>query len=402
MNEPLAGVETVPEPRAGNRSRAEARSSSGLVVLYSDGADRAGAWIPVPASDRNRAYILGRGPAQPDDEHARLALFRQRPHASTRFPPFASRALSRAQLLVRATPAGALHLANTGRCRLFVNGVETGETEVRPGDVVDVGSQLVLLVGRRPAELPGSRPHPDHRFGDGDPHGLVGESPAAWQLRAQIAFMAPRGSPVLVLGAPGTGKRLVAGALHTLSGCAGPFVAHHAASLESAAGQPDPFGAAAGGTLFIDQLDELPPAAQAQLLRALDPGEHQRLGEATSRRPRFRLIGATTKGVASLRPDLLARFDCRLTVPDLGPRREDIPFIARRLFHGMAAEAAGACARFAGDDGAPRISAAFMSRLGRHAFTAGVRELRALLWRSLMESTGAELEWPAGAGAPPR
>src|SRR6185369_9512505 len=174
MNEPLAGVETAPEPDASGRPRAEARITSGFVVLHSsDGADRVGAWIPVASSDRDRSYILGRGPAQPDDEHARLALFRQRPHTSTRSPPFENRSLSRAQVLVRATPTGALHLANTGRCRLLVNGVETGGIEVRPGDIVDVGSQIVLLVARRPTELPGSPPHPDHRFGDADPHGLV-------------------------------------------------------------------------------------------------------------------------------------------------------------------------------------------------------------------------------------
>jgi DNA-binding NtrC family response regulator len=293
-----------------------------------------------------------------------------------------------------------------------VNGKETSETELEPGDIVELGRQLVLVCTTRPARIAGAPPSHSQEFGRADAHGFVGESLAAWRLRAQIASAAPRRGHTIVFGPTGTGKELVAHALHRLSGRTGALCSRNAATLPETLvdaelfgnlkdypnpGMPDRkglIGAADGGTLFLDEFAELPLRAQAHVLRALDHGEYQRLGETTVRRSHFRLIAATNRPESALRDDLLARFDFRLILASLAERREDIPFIARHLFRAMNDEAPELCARFAGDDGSPRLDPDFVSRLLRYPFARNVRELRSLLWSSLHESPGEWLQWP--------
>jgi DNA-binding NtrC family response regulator len=404
-------LETEPEadPRPGASTMP---SDLGFVVLFSsEGSEHVGAWLPVP---EGRANVLGRGAPREGDEVSKLEPVRQRPGAASSVPPFSQPALSRAQLLAKRLGSEMLLIENVGRCRVVVNGVETRQTTVGPGDLVELGSQLLLACTLRPRQLAGSTVEL-HEFGRADSQGFVGESPAAWRLRAEIAAVAPRSGHVLILGTTGTGKELVARALHARSG-AGKLTSRNAATLPEGlvdaelfgnlknypnSGMPERpglIGAADGGCLFLDEFAELPESAQAHLLRTLDQGEYQRLGDPTVRHSRFRLIAATNRPENALRRDLLERFAFRLQVPKLSDRPEDVPFIARHLFANMAAEAPALCATFAGADGLPKLSLSFVARLARHPFEGNVRELRSLLWAALHEATGdAWLEWPRSA-----
>jgi DNA-binding NtrC family response regulator len=412
-------AETAPEvvARGPSGDRTKTAPRLGLVVLWnSESRDCVGAWLPVARSGHGDPMVFGRGDAESADKHVRLRAVRQLPGTNRAVGPFVNQSLSRRQLVLAARTPDLLEVSNVGRCELLVNGQDVKESQVRPGDVLEIGSQLVLLCARRPDRLPGPPLAAPHTFGQADTNGVVGESPAAWGLRAEIAFAAPHNGHVLVLGATGTGKELAAGALHRLSARVGPFIARNAATLPEAPvnaelfgnrkdypnpGMPDRkglVGAADGGTLFLDELADLHASAQPPLLRVLDAGEYQRLGEeSTVRRSRFRFIAATNRAVTLLRPELLARFDFRVQVPDLAARVEDVPFIARHLFAKMAQESPEHCARFQAADGWPTLSFTFVRRLTRHPFNANVRELRGLLWASVRASPGTELEWPDGA-----
>src|SRR5262249_46286359 len=151
-------------------------------------------------------------------------------------------------------------------------------------------------------------------FGRADADGFVGESPAAWDLRDRLAFIGPQAGHVLLVGESGVGKELAARALHARSRRSRrPLVSRNAATLPEAlidaelfghardypnAGMPERaglVGEADGGTLFLDEIGELPEARQAHLLRLLDGGEYQRLGDPRVRRADVRFIAATNR-----------------------------------------------------------------------------------------------------------
>ena len=385
-----------------------ARESLGFVVLWAPAeSDLNGGWLPVSAEPR----VLGRGPAQPGDPHPRLQAIRQGPGTNTFLPPFTSPALSRVQLEVSQTETLRIQLKNVGRCKLWVNGAptETGAAEL--GDVVQIGSQLLLLCSKRPARLPGQT-LTDHVFGEPDEHGFVGESPAMWRLRQELAFLAGRTGHVLIQGESGTGKELAAAAVHRSSKRPGPLVSRNAATFPetlidaelfgNAKGYPNPgmperaglVGAAHGGTLFLDEFAELPLAQQVRFLRVLDAGEYQRLGEASVLRSDVRVVGATNRPLADLRQDVAARFAFTVHTPKLAARIEDIPLLVRHLLRLIARDDAELRARFFRADGDPNLSPQLLTLLIRSPVAGNVRDLRNTLWRSLAESKGGILDWP--------
>jgi two-component system nitrogen regulation response regulator GlnG/two-component system response regulator HydG len=411
---PTFDAETTPETlnEAGVAEGATEPPGIGFVVLWAvDESELLGAWIPIWTGSGAGGRLLGRGPARPDDPYARPLILRQRPGNNESLPPFGSEALSRSQLLIRSNEADVLDVENLGRRKLFVNGRAVDRHEIRPGDVVEIGSRLALLCTNRPARLGGTAA-PTHAFGRADAHGLVGESPAAWQLRAEIAFAARRTGHVLILGPTGSGKELVAGAVHALSGLPGTLVSRNAATLPETLvdtelfGNPKGYpnvgapervgliGAAHRGSLFLDEFADLPSGAQSHILRVLDSGDYQKLGESQQRKSEFRLIAATNRPETSLRADLLARFDFRIRVPDLATRREDIPLLLCHLFGNIVESEPDLRERYCLANGFPRLDGGFVRRLVQHPFEANVRELRQLLWQSLAESSGNALEWP--------
>lgn len=148
-------------------------------------------------------------------------------------------------------------------------------------------------------------------------------------------------------------------------------------------------GEADGGTLFLDEVGDLPASAQPHLLRVLDHGEYQRLGESRSRVSRFRLIAATNRPESSLRDDFLARFDVRVRIPPLAERREDILLLAGHL---LDCAFGSAVDRFRSESGGLRLGPTFARELVTQELGANVRELRALLLASIRQCPGDTLQ----------
>ncbi len=186
---------------------------------------------------------------------------------------------------------------------------------------------------------------------------LVGDSPAIEQVRRLIAQVAPTGATVLIRGETGTGKELVARALHEQSPRADkPFVAVNCGALPENLIESELFGhrkgaftgaeehrqglfeMADGGTLFLDEIGELPKAMQAKLLRVLECGEVRRIGDDKTFTVDVRLLCATHRNLEEMvergefRQDLLYRINTfEIHVPPLRQRREDILPLARHL-----------------------------------------------------------------------
>jgi two-component system nitrogen regulation response regulator NtrX len=231
---------------------------------------------------------------------------------------------------------------------------------------------------------------------------LVGASPAMAKLRDQIARVAPIPSPVLIVGESGSGKELVARAVHGGSAAArGPFIAINSAALPSELVESELFGhergaftgaatvrkgafeAASGGTLFLDEIGDLPPAAQAKLLRVLEQRQVTRLGGNRTIAVDARVVAATNRSLEQeiaagrFREDLFYRLNVHvLQVPPLRERRSDVPELVAHLL-------AGTCARFGVKPKTMEAAAieCLMAAEWRHN---NVRELRNVIERMII------------------
>jgi DNA-binding NtrC family response regulator len=357
--------------------------------------------------------VIGRG----DEEVDKFAHFGQhRPGEPLPRPSregfLAGSGISRRQLLVRAT-AVAVEMERLGRATTFVNGEEKTSATLEEGDTVLIRGGALLLCVRRPKMLPGSRAR--HAFGGPDAHGIVGEAPATWELREELAKSAATDHDVLIQGESGTGKELAATAIHQGSKRAkAPFVARNASSFTlsladselygNSANYPNPgmparkglLGAADGGTLFLDEVGDCPLEVQTRLLRVLDAGEYQPVGEATSRRVDVRVVGATNKDDGAFRPDFRARFRDSVRIPPLRERREDIPLLIRHWLLREAHESPEIASRLCrvGSTGTlePKVSGRLVDHLVRQPLPRNVRELEGFLVRALKESHSQDNE----------
>lgn len=284
-----------------------------------------------------------------------------------------------------------------GRCRALHNGQLFEEAYLEPGDLLQLGEQMLFLCSWRPAWLDGASNAASFAFGDADPHGMVGESTSIHALRRQVHEAALGNQHVLITGPTGTGKELVARAIHQRSRGNRPLVARNAATLPEGvidaelfgnaknypnAGmleRPGLIGQADESTLFLDEFGELPISLQVHLLRVLDEGEYQRLGESKSRTSSFRLVAATNRPLSAIRRDVLARFKVQIALPELNARREDIPLLAR---HSLT-RTRGANPR--------QLPMGFIARLAGHDFEANVRELDSLVARFVASQS---YDWP--------
>jgi transcriptional regulator with AAA-type ATPase domain len=333
----------------------------------------------------------------------------QRPGENLPAGAVESPALSRAQLEL-AIDGSALAVRNVGKCKLVLNGEPVDAARAKPGDLLEIGNQIAFLCVQRPLRLRAS-PQPGVVFGGADAHGIVGEAPRTWRLREELMFAAARSGHVLIQGPSGTGKELAATAIHQRSARGGPLVSRNAATFPETlidaelfgnakgypnAGMPERkglIGAADGGSLFLDEFAELPHPQQARLLRVLDAGEYQRLGESNTRHARFRLIAATNRSNEALREDVLARFAFRVQMPSLAERLEDIPLLVRHLLEGMTTGDVELRARYWDAKGHPRLGMSIVRALLRKPPQANIREVRNLLWAALQQGHGDTLEW---------
>ncbi len=163
-------------------------------------------------------------------------LIRQRPGAQEATGPLVlPRRISRRQLRLTTEPRGTLRVENLGRCPLIHGGEERARADLVPGDVIELRHELVFVCARRPRALPALPPEYPvalHPFGEPDAFGFVGEGPAIWDLRRAVTALAHRPVHVLVLGPSGSGKELVARAIHAQSSrAARQLLARSAASL---------------------------------------------------------------------------------------------------------------------------------------------------------------------------
>ncbi|HEY2512280.1 MAG TPA: sigma 54-interacting transcriptional regulator [Polyangiaceae bacterium] len=410
-----AAEETLPVETSPSSSPRTSTSCLALVVLWSAHEPwHAGEVAFLPAA--RPSWTLGRRDRSPDASAPPLAFLRIRGGTAAAAEPLADPHLSRRHLQLTAHGAETLQVENLGRVPLVVNGVPSEKAVVRTGDVLEIDRRLLLLVVHRtwplaePQEEIPLRPFP---FGGADEDGFVGESEAVWALRRRVRRAARAPGHVLLLGASGTGKELAARAVHAHSRRGErPLVARNAATFPESLvdaelfgnaknfpnvgmlDRPGLVGAADGSTLFLDEIGELPLHVQPHLLRVMDRGEYQRLGDATARHADIRVVGATNRPRATLRSDLSARFLHEVALPDLNDRREDLPLLVRHVLLRLARESGEARARellVDGPDGPePRLSPKFVRQLLSVTWETNVRELEAFVWRALDASEPGE------------
>jgi DNA-binding NtrC family response regulator len=191
---------------------------------------------------------------------------------------------------------------------------------------------------------------------------FVGSSKHAGRIREAALRAASQQVPVLLSGEPGTGKNLLAGAIHVAGArAAAPFLSVHCGLLSESVLESELFGhapgalpgttearrglveLARGGTLFLDAVAEMPRALQGVLLRFLEVGEYQRVGETRVRSSEVRTIAATDVDLGGavreghFRPELRNRLEAiRIAIPPLRRRRQDIPLLAAHLMEQIA------------------------------------------------------------------
>lgn len=267
--------------------------------------------------------------------------------------------------------------------------------------------------GRCPGAVIALQPVRVHAVGiasrvEDDMHEIVGESAAMKAVKALIRKVAPTDVPVLITGETGTGKELVARAIHRLSERrAGPFVAVNCAAIPSELAESELFGygpgafsgalrqgkpgyveLADGGTLFLDEVGELTPLLQAKLLRFLDTGEVQKVGgRGLVSKAAVRVVAATNEDLrkkvemGQFRLDLYHRLNTfELVLPPLRERRQDIPLLVRHFLE-AASGRFGKPVRDVADDA--------LEVLQRYSWPGNVRELEHVIHRAVLVAEGS-------------
>ena len=380
---------------------------------------RVGEVVCLPRGVLDVPYTLGRADEPGTDGALPLVLQRLRPGSRELTGPLHDARVSRWHLRLRLLSGGRLKVERIGRGVLRLDGAVVDDAILEPGAILEAVDLFTLHYTTRPADWP--RPAvapPAFAFGEPDADGIVGETPEAWRLRDQLALIAVRNEHVLVHGPSGAGKELAAFAVHAGSPrSAGPRISRNTATISGSVADVELFGnlqdwptpgtparsgmlgEADGGTLFLDFVDELAAPLQTRLLRAMDTGEHQRVGDTRARTVDVRWIGATSRDPADLPHVLRTRFLHHLRVPGLDERRGDIPLLTRHLLRKIGATSPDLQARlFAGDE--PRVAADLVTALLRHPFTSHIRELHGLIWRAISASRGDVLEGPADLQPP--
>jgi DNA-binding NtrC family response regulator len=242
-------------------------------------------------------------------------------------------------------------------------------------------------------------------FGD-----LVGQSPALRQISSQIDLVAPTEASVLILGETGTGKELVAHEIHHRSTRKdGPLIRVNCASIPRDLFESELFGhvrgsftgavkdragrfeTAEGGSIFLDEVGEIPLDIQSKLLRVLQEKRYERVGDDRTRRADVRIVAATNRDLKKeasagrFREDLFYRLNVfPIQVAPLRERHEDIPLLAQH-FISLSVKEMG-CAK-------PRLTRAGMVQLQGYDWPGNIRELRNVIERAVILARGGTLDF---------
>ena len=253
---------------------------------------------------------------------------------------------------------------------------------------------------------------------------IIGQSDAVGRLREKLALVAPTNASVLITGENGTGKELVARALHALSRRAPhAFVEVNCAAIPEDLIESELFGHEKGaftgassrhrgkfdlaheGTLFLDEIGDMSLKTQAKILRILEEQRFERVGGSRPIQVDVRVVAATNKNLeeeiakGGFREDLYHRINVLpLTVPPLRERREDIPLLAAHFLQELSE---------GGDAPAKTFSPAALEALSALPWPGNVRELKNFVFRLAILSPGAVIDrptcpWPPRAGSRPR
>ena len=367
-----------------------------LTLLFHPQASRVGA----------RAYLgqIVRG------QEARLSRLEPDFEQPGSLAPLNDPYLSRQPIRFLPVPGGIEIRLDEGNTRIALNGEPVDGSrvvslaEIREGAVLEMAGLVVLLLHLFfPPRLPA-----------GKPHGLIGESSAITQVRAEIHRVADLAVPVLIRGATGTGKELVAQAIHAASRRSrGPFVSVNLGAIPPSLAASELFGAARGaftgavqaqdgffrkaqgGTLFLDEIGETPQEVQASLLRVLEAGEIQPVGAQSALRVDARVLAATDADLeqrvqaGTFREPLLHRLaGYSIRLPPLRERRDDI---GRLLVHFLRQELAATGELEILDRDSPRLlwmKPALVARLARYDWPGNVRQLRNAVRQLVIGSRG--------------
>ncbi len=359
----------------------------GLTILFHPQAERIGERVALPGLASGREEQLSR--LEPAFSHPGRSAPR----------PLADPHLSRrpVRLLPGAEPGSVRLLCAAGGTSVVLDGEAVAEARELTGEQLERGA--VLLLANRVVVLLSLL---DPVGGSGLPaFGLVGESAPMVQLRREIQRVVGLGVPVLLRGETGTGKELVARALHESSPRAGrPFLAVNMGAVPATLAAAELFGAARGaftgadrkregyferadgGTLFLDEVGETPQEVQVLLLRALETGEVQPVGgEAVD--VDVRLVAATDADLESavtagrFRAPLLHRLSgYEIAIPPLRRRRDDFGRLFLAFLRRELAEIGESDRLAIPPGGRPWMPAALVARLAAFDWPGNVRQLR--------------------------
>ncbi len=357
-----------------------------------------------------------------DDSIANWVWENQRPliiaaEEETRFPDFVKRLLEWGIKYFCAVP---LMLADH---RIGILGLASPSREAVPGFDYKLIPRGIANVASAPKSAGPHEPPPEthtsargeatcpeeDEFSENDFEGIIGRSAPMRALCKLIKVVAPSSSTILILGETGTGKELIARAIHNLSPRHNrPFIKINCAAIPVGLIESELFGhergaftgavgrrigrfeMAHGGTLFLDEVGDIPLELQPKLLRVLQEQEFERVGSSQTTRVDVRIVAATSRDLPSMvaarefRPDLYYRLNIfLLRVAALRERSEDIPLLVRHFVRHYSAKA---------NKQITEIPVEAIKALTRHRWPGNVRELQNVVERAVILSAGKILQ----------
>jgi DNA-binding NtrC family response regulator len=302
-------------------------------------------------------------------------------------------------MTVRAMKAGAIEfLTKPFRDEDLLSAVD---------QAINRGHQIEQLKNKPAGRQPYSEGEPRREISFSE---IVGKSAAMRHVLQQVERVAPTDSTVLILGETGTGKELIACAVHQRSRRRNkPLVRVNCTSIPKELFESEFFGhakgaftgaikdragrfeAAAGGTLFLDEVGEIPLELQSKLLRVLQEKSYERVGEEKTRRADVRIVAATNRDLKTevaagrFREDLYYRLNVfPLKVAPLSERKEDIPLLATHFIELLVKELG--CPK-------PRLTRAGLETLQGYDWPGNIRELRNVIERAIVFAQGGALDF---------